>query len=244
MASKKKGVIVLKKNNTLKVTYSHRNSEMRLVGKRVVKWIKQAGTEALSDYYDRVVMVKEEDQMTEEQRESYKKYIPEQLWPEVSKMTWSEALAWTKDAVAPLKDAYPYMVDYAGFAGSWSNRWRYIIDLDNNLFIVVRAGLEMLLFDSSDTYPEEFDWMGKVAHTEIGRFPLNDIPEDWIEQCDKYWKSLMIIAVDYRHNSEAMESEHIQSQGVNGYNPADTDWEKIKYFYGQNHYNELFSDMK
>mgnify|MGYP004460091763 FL=1 len=243
MASKKKGVIVLKKNNTLKVTYSHRNSEMRLVGKRTVKWIRSAGVDAISDYYDKVIMIKEETPMTEEQKESYKKYIPEQLWPETEHMTWQEALAWTKDAVSPLKAFYPYMVDYSGFVGAWANRWRYIIDLDNNLFIVVRAGLEMLLFDSCDTYPPEYDWMGKVAHTEIGRFPLDNIPEDWIEQCDKYWKSLMIIAVDYSHNKEAMDSEHVQEMGVNGYNPADSDWEKIKFYYGQNSYNKMITDM-
>lgn len=242
MASKKKGCIVIKKNNKLKVTYSHRNSEMRLVGKRVVKWIKTAGIDAISDYYDKVQLVKEEDPMTDEQRESYKKYIPEQLWPEVPNMTWPEALAWTKDAVAPLKDFYPYMVDYTGFVGAWANRWRYIIDLDNNLFIVVRAGLEMLLrYD--DDYPKDVDWMDKVAHTEIGRFPLDNIPEDWIEQCDKYWGSLMIIAVDYQHNKEAKYSEAIQQEGVDGYNPADSDWEKIKFYYGQNSYNKMISDM-
>ena len=243
MASKKKGVIVLKKNNKLKVTYSHRNSEMRLVGKRTVKWIRSAGVDAISDYYDKVIMVKEEEPMTEEQKETYKKYIPEQIWPEIENMTWQEALAWTKDAVPPLKDFYPYMVDYSGFVGAWANRWRYIIDLDNNQFIVVRAGLEMLLFDSCDTYPPEYDWMGKVAHTEIGRFPLDNIPEDWIEQCDKYWKSLMIIAVDYKHNKEAMDSEHVQEMGVNGYNPADSDWEKIKFYYVQNSYNKMITDM-
>ena len=215
MASKKKGCIVIKKNNKLKVTYSHRNSEMRLVGKRVVKWIKTAGIDAISDYYDKVQLVKEEDPMTDEQKESYKKYIPEQLWPETANMTWPEALAWTKDAVSPLKDFYPYMVDYSGFVGAWANRWRYIIDLDNNLFIVVRAGLEMLLrYD--DDYPKDVDWMAKVAHTEIGRFPLDNIPEDWIEQCDKYWGSLMIIAVDYQHNKEAKYYEEVKKQGVAG----------------------------
>ena len=38
--SKKKGCIVLKKNNYLKVTYSHRNSEMSGIGARIVDWIR------------------------------------------------------------------------------------------------------------------------------------------------------------------------------------------------------------
>lgn len=243
MASKKKGVIVFKKNNQLKVTYSHRNSEPALIGKRLVKWINNVGIDAISAYYDKVELVKEEAPMTEEQKEAYKKYIPEQLWPEIEHMDWSEALAWTKDAVSPLKDQFPWMVDYAGFVGAWANRWRYIVDLDNNEFIVVRAGLEMLLYEVGDTYPPELDWMDKVAHTEVGRFPLDAIPEDWADQVRKYWKSLMIIAVDYSHNKEAVDSENLQAQGVDGYNPADSDWEKIKFFYGQNNYNKNVSDM-
>ena len=42
-ASKKKGCIALKKNNILKVTYSHRNSEMEGLGEKLVRWIRSAG---------------------------------------------------------------------------------------------------------------------------------------------------------------------------------------------------------
>ena len=57
--------------------------------------------EAISEYFDRVQVVREEDPMTAEQIESYKKYMPEQLWKD--DLTWPEALAYTKNAVAPLK---------------------------------------------------------------------------------------------------------------------------------------------
>ena len=240
--SKKKGSIVLKKGNFLKVTYSHRNSEMEGIGVKLVDWIRKAGRESISEYFDKVQVVREEDPMTAEQVESYKKYVPEELWNK--DMTWPQALAWTKNAVAPLADNYPWLVDYSGFSGVWINRWRYIVDLDNGEFIVVMAGLEMLC-QPEDKYPSEFMWPDKVEHTEIGRFPMDDIPEDWIEQCRKRYGSLMIVAVDYSRNSEAMHSEEIQEagEGHGGYNPYDTDWENIKFFYGQNSYNEMISDM-
>ena len=43
-ASKKKGCIALKKDNILKVTYSHRNSEMEGLGEKLVRWIRSDGS--------------------------------------------------------------------------------------------------------------------------------------------------------------------------------------------------------
>ena len=240
--SMKKGSIALKKNNFLKVTYSHRNSEPEGIGVKLVDWIRSAGIGAVSDYFDRVTVIREEDPMTPEQRESYRKYVPEKLWKD--DITWSEALARTRNAVAPLRDGYPWLIDYSGFNGAWTNRWKYVVDLDANEFLVILAGLEMLC-QPEDKYSKDFWWPDKVAHTEVGRFPLNDIPDDWVEQCRKRFGSLMIVAVDYSRNSEAMHSEEIQKagEGHGGYNPYDTDWENIKFFYGQTHYSELVSDM-
>ena len=241
--SKKKGSIILKKNNFLKVTYSHRNSEMEGLGEKVVQWIRSAGAEAISEYYDKVQVIREEDPMTPEQVQSYKKYVPEKLWNE--NMTWPQALAWTKNAAAPLQDNYPWLIDYSGFSGVWINRWRYIIDLDNNVFIVVIGGMEMIC-QPEDKYSKDFMWPDKLVHTEIGRFPLNDIPENWIEICRKRFGSMMIICVDYNKNKEAVHSEEIQEagEGHGGYKPYDTDWENIKFFYGQTHFTEQISDME
>ena len=172
-ASRKKGSIILKKNNYLKVTYSHRNSEPEGIGIRIVDWIRSAGAEAISEYFDKVKVIREEEPMTPEQRESYRKYVPEKLWNE--NMTWPQALAWTKNAVAPLKDGYPWLIDYSGFNGVWINRWRYIIDLDTNEFVVILAGMEMLC-QEDDKYSKDFSWPGAVVHTEVGRYPLDSIP--------------------------------------------------------------------
>jgi hypothetical protein len=241
--TKKKGSVVMKKNGVLKVTYSHRSSGMDGLGQNLVGWIRQAGEDSISRYYDEVTVVREEDAMTDEQRKLYRKYVPEKLYRD--DMTWPQALAWTKNAAMPLKDGYPWLVDYSGFCGVWANRWKYVIDLDTHEFIVVIAGLEMLC-RPDDTFPSDFLWPDKVAHTEIGRFPLSDIPEDWQEKCRKKYGGMMILAADYSRNSEAMHSEEVQEagEGHGGYNPYDTDWENIKFFYGQNSYTRLISDIE
>ena len=59
-ASWKKGSIILKKNNYLKVTYAHRNSEPEGIGAGIVDWIRSAGAEANSEYFDKVKVIREE----------------------------------------------------------------------------------------------------------------------------------------------------------------------------------------
>ena len=233
--TKKKGVVVFKKDNYLKVLYAHRDSQPDGLGAKVVKLCRELGIDGLNELYDRAILVDEETPMTAEQREMYRPYIPEQLW--VDELTWTDTLVRVKNILKPLKDGVPYIVDYSGFCGAWRNRWRYIIDLDNNTFSVVKAGLEMIS-QKEDEYFADADYCDKIAHTRVGQFPLDNIPEDWAEQCAKYWKSVMLVAVDYSKNAEAVFSEEVQEEAK-----SDHDYERIKFYYGDNGYNELFNTM-
>ena len=188
--TKKKGVVVLKKDNYLKVAYAHRDAQLDGLGKKVVKMCRLLGTQGLSQVYDGTTLVNEEDPMTREQIEAYKKYMPKELWKE--DLDWTTALMYTKDITKPLVDGFPYMVDYSGFCGAWRNRFRYILDLDEGMFTVVKAGLEMIS-QKEDEYFADADYLDKVAHTIIGKFPIDNIPEDWAEICQKYWKTLMLV---------------------------------------------------
>lgn len=234
--TKKKGMLALKKDNYLKVAYAHRNAQPDGVGKKIVKMCQTLGIEGLNDLYDRIILVDEDSPMTKEQVDAYKAYMPEKLWKE--DLTWTEALVYTKDITKPLLDGFPYVVDYSGFCGSWRNRYRYLIDLDNNTFSVVRAGLEMIS-QKDDEYFADAEYTSKVAHTRVGTFPLDAIPEDWAEQCLKYWQSLMLVAVEFTENEEAMFSEEVQEEAK-----SDRDYERIKFFYGDQGYNDLFKTMK
>lgn len=238
MMTKKKGTIILKKDNQLKVCYTHRNAHLAGIGKKIVKMCRELGTEGLKELYNNIILVDETTPMTPEQIEAYQKYIPEQL--RKNEMTWTEALLYTKDATEPLIDGFPYMVDYANFSGSWRNRFRYLLDLDNGVLIIIKAGLEMIS-QKDEEYYADAEYVDKIAHTVIGKFPIDNIPENWIEMCETYWHSLMIIAVDYSGNEEALYSEKIQSEASI---ENDHDYEKCKFFYGDNSYNELFSGKK
>lgn len=234
--TKKKGVLVLKKDNYLKVSYSHRNSQLDGLGKKIVKMCKILGTQGLIDVYDSITLVDEKDPMTPEQIQAYKKYMPEQLWKE--DLDWRTALMYTKDITKPLIDGFSYMVDYSSFCGSWRNRFRYILDLDTGMFIVVKGGLEMIS-QKEDEYFDDADYLDKIAHTIIGKFPIDDIPDDWAEICMNYWHSLMLVAVDFSSNEAALYSEKIQAEAKS---ENDRDYTKIKFYYGDNNYNNLFKD--
>jgi len=234
--TKKKGVLVLKKNNSLKVSYAHRDAQLDGLGKRIVKMCKLLGTEGLSKLYDGIILVDEDDPMTQEQIQAYKKYMPEQLWKE--DLDWTTALKYTKDITKPIIDGFPYMVDYSSFCGSWRNRFRYVLDLDNGMLIVVKGGLEMIS-QKEDEYFADADYVDKIAHTIIGKFPIDNIPDDWAEICKNYWHSLMLVAVDFSQNEVAKYSEKIQAEAKP---ENDRDYTKIKFFYGDNGYNDLFKD--
>ena len=234
--TKKKGSIVLKKDNFLKVAYVHRDAQPSGLGKKVVRMCRQLGIQGLNDLYDRTILIEEETAMTAEQREAYRPYIPEQLWKD--DLSWTDTLVRVKDVTKPMIDGVPYMVDYSAFCGAWRNRWRYIIDLDNNTFTVVRGGLEMLS-QREDEFFDDADYCAKIAHTRVGQFPLDDIPEDWADQCAQYWKkNVMLLAVDFYQNAEAVFSKEVQDEAK-----SDHDYERIKFYYGDNGYNELFNTM-
>ena len=234
--TKKKGVIVFKKNNKLKVVYSHYDAQYDGLGEKVVAMCRELGLQGLNDLYDRLVMVDEETPMTEEQKAGYKPFIPAKVWTD--DITWTQTMIYTRNIVEVLMSGYSWAVDYSGFCGAWRNRFRYVIDLDNNNFGVVKAGLEMLS-QQDDEYFKDAMYVDKVAHTRIGDFPLDNIPEDWADQCNKKWGSkMMIVAVDYSKNAAAQYSEKVQAD-ANG----DRDWEMIKFYYGDNTYEELFNTV-
>jgi len=76
----KKGLISIVKNDKVKATYIHRNAQLEGIGKRVVRLCKENTLEELNALYDALILVDEDTPMTQEQKEAYKKYMPEQLY--------------------------------------------------------------------------------------------------------------------------------------------------------------------
>ena len=179
----KKGSINFIKNGKLKSVYCHRNAQLDSLGKRLVKFINSKSIDELSLLYDSLILVDEDSPMTKEQIEAFKKYMPAELWRE--DITWTDTLKYTKDPVKVLSDGFKYVVDYSSFLPGWLNRFRYVIDLDNNIFQVAKGGLEIL------QAPDEYEWNENYVHSiaayVVGAFPLDRIPEDWLAKCNYKW---------------------------------------------------------
>ncbi|MDD3217612.1 MAG: hypothetical protein PHC41_01095 [Lachnospiraceae bacterium] len=202
----KKGSLAFIKNGKIKAIYCHRNAQLEGFGKRLVKMCKYFTLEELNQLYDYLIPVDEDSPMTEEQKEAYKSYMPEQCWKE--DLDWTTALMYTKDPTKPMMDGFPYFVDYAGFLPSWRNRFRYAINLDENTFSVSKAGLEMIS-QEFDEFSDTADYVDKIQACVVGSFPLDNIPDNWMEQCQDYWKEMMLVAVPY--SEIAIASDKVES---------------------------------
>lgn len=217
-----KGLLVLVKNGRIKAVYCHRNAQMDKFGKQVMKLCRTHSPAQLSDLYDRLVEVEEEAEMTPQQRELFRPYLPEPCWKE--DLTWTDVLCYTRQPLAPLIDGVPYIVNYAGFIPSWRNRWRYTIDLDQGYVQVAKGGLELLCAESEE-FSKSVVYPKKIAAAVIGRFALTDIPDDWLDQCRAGWDSLQLKFVPRDDN------ELISTQSMSDPDGQHTAW-KMAYFLG------------
>ncbi len=220
----KKGTIILVKDHSLKGIYIHRNAEIEKIGKKIVKLCRAKGIEGLKRIYDNLVMVQEDDPMTEEQREAYKRYIPEQLWK--PDLTWREALAYTKDAVKPLQDEYPYQVDYADYIPCWTSRYQYCIDLDQNYLMIAEYGYELIAQEGDLSLKETVRYPHKIKPFVVGKFPLDAIPEDWLEQCLDAWNHVYLTYVP-------MDAAAVASGNGSYVNGGQYDPDQIGFYYGR-----------
>lgn len=207
MKMSKKGLILIVKNDNIKATYIHRHAQLEGIGKRVVRLCKENTLEELNALYDSLILVDEDTPMTPKQKKEYKKYMPEKLYND--QIDWTTALKYTKDATAPLRNGFPFVVDYAGFLPSWRNRFRYSIDLDKNILKIAKGGLEVIS-QQSDEFFGDADYCDKIAPCVLAEFPLEKIPDNWIEICKNKWQSFQLVCLpwdDVAHRSSEVESD-------------------------------------
>ena len=202
----KKGLISIVKNDKIKATYIHRHAQLEGIGKRVVRLCKENTLEELNALYDALILVDEDTPMTQEQKEAYKKYMPEQFYSD--QLDWTTALQYTKDATAPLRDGFPYVVDYAGFLPSWRNRFRYTIDLDQKIIKIAKGGLE-IISQQSDEFFDDADYCDKITPCVLAEFPLEDIPDNWMDICKDKWQTFRIVCLPW--DEVAFRSVEVES---------------------------------
>ncbi len=190
----KKGILVLRKGGVNKSCYCHRNAQLRALGKKVARFCREHTLDQLSAIYDGITLVDEDDPMTPEQREAYRKYMPEQTWSD--DFTWTTALKYTRNVIEPLADGFPYLVDYETFIPGWRCRWQYYIDLDQQVLAVYKHGFEILCWDSDVVSEDKSIYPGAIDRVLVGSFPLSDIPENWIDICESNYRRKKLVLVD------------------------------------------------
>ena len=222
----KKGSFMFIKNDKIKAVYCHRNAQLEGLGKRVVRMLRYFDREELDALFDYLIPVDEDTPITKEQIEAYKEYMPEQCWKE--DLDWTTALIYTKDPTQPIMDGFPYFVDYAGFLPSWRNRYRYMINLDTNTFQVAKAGLEIIGQESEEFF-KEVEYPDSIVPYVLGAWPLDAIPDDWMEQCKEKWAHSVIrcspedgIVIDANRFDSDFEGQRTYSKikyyiGIEGY---------------------------
>lgn len=193
----KKGVLVLIKDGKEKACYAHRNSQLSFLGKKVVGFCREYTVDELKAIFERITLVDQDDPMTNEQRDMYKKYMPEQTWTD--DFGWVEALKYTKDILQPLRDGFPFMVDYSSFPPAWRCRWQYYINLDKETLTIYKHGLEILCYESEILPEDKTMFPGFIEPVQVGCFNLDSIPENWIEVCEKNYRNITLVLVDMKH---------------------------------------------
>ncbi len=136
----------------------------------------------LNRLFDEIIMVDEEEEMTPKQVQAYKNYLPQAYWNE--NLDWITVLKHTKDPTWPLADGFKFMVEYGSFLGSMRCRWIYTINLDTQMLEVYKNGLEKIGI-ATDVDPAQYLNKDALIPVLVGEFPLNKIPDDWLEAVKK-----------------------------------------------------------
>ncbi len=155
----KKGIITIVKEDKIKAVYIHRNAQLEGIGKRIVRLCRENTAEELKELYDRLILVDEDMPMTQEQKEAYKKYMPEQI----------------------LK--------------------------------IAKGGLE-IISQTVDEFFDDADYCEKITPCVLAEFPLDNIPDNWLDICKEKWRSIQIICLPWDeaaiHSNEAESDKELQ----------------------------------
>lgn len=173
-----KGLFGFRKNGVQKVTYCHRESYPGGLGSKVVAFCRSTSIEKMNELFEVIIMVDDEEKMTPQQVQAYKNYLPQEYWNE--NLDWNTVLKYSKDPTRPLTDGFKFMVEYGSFLGSMRCRWIYIINLDTQKLEVYKNGLEKLGI-ATDVDPGRYLTKEALIPVLAGEFPLNQIPDDWLD---------------------------------------------------------------
>ncbi|MGB9846469.1 MAG: hypothetical protein ACPLRH_03075 [Desulfotomaculales bacterium] len=166
-----------------KVTYNHSDSYPSWLGNNIVVFIKSTPHEKMVEAARRIILVNADSKPTPDQIEECKKYAD----LTVSKRSYEDWYCLLRDAQGDLNaylDGLRYMIDDRDFlADSSFCLWAYIVNLDEKIFEVYRGCQKERDKNPRNRYRNMEKCDEKYYPVKlVAEFPLDGIPDDWIEQ--------------------------------------------------------------
>lgn len=178
-----RGLYGFRKNGKEKATYNHYDSYPDWLGSNVLNFIKNHSVKEMSDFYDRIIMVDEDDKPTREQIENCRNNKSIDL--NVSRQSEDDWYCLTRELQGELEQLYKcdfaYMIEYLGFIkNSLFCEYAYIIDIDEEV-LEFYEGFQKEP-QVGNRYGVEANGSGYYPCKLIAEIPIDEIKEKTVEK--------------------------------------------------------------
>ncbi len=162
-----------------KLTYNHFDSYPEGLGADIVEFVRQTSVEEMNQIFDRIQMVNEDEMATPDQvAECHKWYSGAVSTGQPTE--WYALLRNAQGDLNAFKDGLRYMIDSRSFMkDSLFCEWAYVINLTTN---------RLEIYKGFQQEPEKNRYYSKKPISQgyynvklVTEFPLDDIPENWLE---------------------------------------------------------------
>lgn len=165
-----------------KVTYNHSSSYPEWLGNNIVSFIRSMPYEKMVKAARKIILVAEDSKPTFNQIEECKRYA-NLVVSEQSYEDWYCLLRNAQGNLSAYLNGLRYMIDNRDFlADSSFCIWAYIVNLDEEVFEVYRGYQKKHDENPRNRYRDLQRYNKFYPVKLVAEFPLNDIPDDWIDQ--------------------------------------------------------------
>lgn len=180
-----RGVYGFVKNNVDKLTYNHFDSYFNGLGVDIVDFIRKTSIEEMNQIFDKIIMVKETDIPTVEQVIKCYQFANLNVGTQCVSDFYCLLRETQGDLFAYKNTELIYMIDDKDFIkNSLFCEYGYIINLDSEKLEIYIGGTKEKINNRYNTEPFEGYYQCEL----IKEYPLENIPENWIEECENLIK--------------------------------------------------------
>jgi len=185
-----RGLYGFYKNGITKTTYNHNDSLPEELGNNIVNFLRDTTIPELNAIFDKIILVDGNEKPSVSQYFEHYKYDTRKNWQPMD--DWDAVLREYQGNLQVYKDGLQYMTDDLSFIhNSLFCEYVYIINLDTNVMEVYYGGQRKPTKDRY--YNESYPYIDNTLSLDyvyynckmVIEFPLDNIPENWIELLPK-----------------------------------------------------------